>query len=645
MSREFTNVIVDTKNEPVSKILKVKTGNISNKLNLPRYQREYSWLKDDVEKLIQDFINHHRSKSTIPYYLGNFVFVTSSNPNDVDILDGQQRIISLYILSAALKHCLYTLHEEIKENLEIAESETDLRIWEREIKESIKNINGVLYKPILDRDNQETGRAPRISIFYPKDKDQFDPLVTLDQPFITDNSIDKRTKIYKAGLVFIEEITKYLQDEKFNDPDTQLYYEKKFVALTELIEYILGEAAEVTYTTVKQGEEFTIFETLNDRGKNLNCYDLTRNYFLNSAANLDDNNDSNSEEILSKKVEKAFDTHIKTNCLKNDGTSNDNNRAKTIVNDWNMSHDGKIGSSKYMTLFQKEASNSWAKASRPNSERISNLEEHLNRLKISSRSFKELTKPGSIESSTDFGNENNNQKKDLAMKLSLFQKTGFKQHYSLYMALRYRNHKIKDLIKYIDFIEKIYVNLILIFERSPSSIETILSDFAFDIYSEKAPIEELLAEHIEKIREFDIDFNTVDNKFKYIKTNSPQTQYLLRRISNAIANNSVTDYVKAEATVEHIMPQDKEEWVTIDEDTHNKNLERLGNKTLLTQTMNSINGKKPFSFKKNIYEEESWPITNSNKKYSVTNYSDWGEDSIDKRQTELSKFVKDIWGF
>ena len=49
-------VILQIKNEKLFKILKVNSGSIKPRLALPAYQREYSWTKNEIEDLIQDFI-------------------------------------------------------------------------------------------------------------------------------------------------------------------------------------------------------------------------------------------------------------------------------------------------------------------------------------------------------------------------------------------------------------------------------------------------------------------------------------------------------------------------------------------------------------------------------------------------------------
>lgn len=67
---------------------------LNNYFFLPIYQREYKWENDNVETLINDIYSYEK------YYIGN---VMVNRSNDVELIDGQQRIISVYIILSAIK--------------------------------------------------------------------------------------------------------------------------------------------------------------------------------------------------------------------------------------------------------------------------------------------------------------------------------------------------------------------------------------------------------------------------------------------------------------------------------------------------------------------------------------------------------------
>ena len=68
----------------------------NNTVYLPRYQREYSWEKRNIETLVEDIKNNEK------YYIGNLMY--SKKDGLIELIDGQQRLITLYLILSALYH-------------------------------------------------------------------------------------------------------------------------------------------------------------------------------------------------------------------------------------------------------------------------------------------------------------------------------------------------------------------------------------------------------------------------------------------------------------------------------------------------------------------------------------------------------------
>ncbi|WP_103616522.1 DUF262 domain-containing protein [Campylobacter concisus] len=75
------------------------------KFEIPFYQRAYSWKKQDIEKLISD-INCKEG-----HYLGNIV--VKKNNDKFIVIDGQQRLTTIYIIFMALREKPFELDYEI----------------------------------------------------------------------------------------------------------------------------------------------------------------------------------------------------------------------------------------------------------------------------------------------------------------------------------------------------------------------------------------------------------------------------------------------------------------------------------------------------------------------------------------------------
>ena len=64
---------------------------------IPLYQRGYSWEDKNMEVFISDIYNNDK------YYIGN-IMTLPNNENDVELIDGQQRMISTFLILCSLKN-------------------------------------------------------------------------------------------------------------------------------------------------------------------------------------------------------------------------------------------------------------------------------------------------------------------------------------------------------------------------------------------------------------------------------------------------------------------------------------------------------------------------------------------------------------
>lgn len=71
-------------------------------LHIPEYQRPYRWTTKNVEQLFAD-INNARANGKQDYLIGS-VIIHKKEDNTLDIVDGQQRITTLYLIAKALNY-------------------------------------------------------------------------------------------------------------------------------------------------------------------------------------------------------------------------------------------------------------------------------------------------------------------------------------------------------------------------------------------------------------------------------------------------------------------------------------------------------------------------------------------------------------
>lgn len=70
---------------------------------IPRYQRSYAWEKRNIVQLLEDVSKEEG------YYIGNVIVNTLQN-NEKEIIDGQQRIISIFFDSNCTSSCCGNEH-------------------------------------------------------------------------------------------------------------------------------------------------------------------------------------------------------------------------------------------------------------------------------------------------------------------------------------------------------------------------------------------------------------------------------------------------------------------------------------------------------------------------------------------------------
>ena len=66
---------------------------------IPLYQRSYAWEYDQIKQLIDDISDVKEGKK---YYLGSLVVFERKDKNIFEVVDGQQRLTTLYLLMKCL---------------------------------------------------------------------------------------------------------------------------------------------------------------------------------------------------------------------------------------------------------------------------------------------------------------------------------------------------------------------------------------------------------------------------------------------------------------------------------------------------------------------------------------------------------------
>lgn len=107
---------IDPKLKKIGDYLKLDKSSF---FSIPEYQRAYSWEIKHCDKLWQDIETFIESGGTDPYFFGTIIINCQNNDTKLDLIDGQQRTTTFFLL---LKALLIRLNDAISNNTSDEES-------------------------------------------------------------------------------------------------------------------------------------------------------------------------------------------------------------------------------------------------------------------------------------------------------------------------------------------------------------------------------------------------------------------------------------------------------------------------------------------------------------------------------------------
>lgn len=214
---------------------------------IPRFQRPYSWDRENVA----DFWNDAVTSDDLDYFIGSFVVYRESTGSDtLLIVDGQQRITTITLLLAAIRDALAEDgHDDLAKGIQQLIERPDINHRKQYVLQSDSPY------PYLQEYIQKFG-APDLDASTGAEEDALEQaysflrnqLATVIAAVDTDASIasGKKAKVRKERLLAIRDRLMRLQ-----------------LILIQL---------------TSEDDAYLIFETLNTRGKNLTVSDLVKNH-------------------------------------------------------------------------------------------------------------------------------------------------------------------------------------------------------------------------------------------------------------------------------------------------------------------------------------------------------------------------------
>lgn len=228
---------------------------------VPVYQRPYSWEDEQIDMLLKDIFEAYQSENKEEgYYIGNIIIYDKNEKVDghikkYSIIDGQQRITSFSLILMAI----YSLANIYNLEKEFIIGEIKKALWKSNFREQKKEyrtveLNSIDKKTFDDIYNYCFENAKNISEFCKRYEctSKFDKRI-----------IDNFINIYNTIKEYIEKNKDY-KDKILDFAHFILYY----------MQFIVIEA------TCKEQEVFSMFESINSKGKKLDTIDLIKTYIF-----------------------------------------------------------------------------------------------------------------------------------------------------------------------------------------------------------------------------------------------------------------------------------------------------------------------------------------------------------------------------
>lgn len=227
--------------EGIGQLLKV------NKLEVPKYQRDYAWEEKHVEDFFGDVSNAIRNNEP-EYFVGSIV-VKTNQTGRAEVVDGQQRLATTTILINAIKD----IFEEQKDDKRATQISNDY---------------------IMSRDLRTEEVVPHL-ILNQTDRDYFTKTILGD----AGSSRTTKLKLSHSKLLCAKQILSEKIKTIFSASNND------YEVLIDWIEYLSQKVRVIWVEVPDYSNAFTIFETLNDRGLDLAISDLLKNYLFHKSGN------------------------------------------------------------------------------------------------------------------------------------------------------------------------------------------------------------------------------------------------------------------------------------------------------------------------------------------------------------------------
>ena len=548
---------------------------------IPRFQREYSWDKKNYQEFLEDMLGNLIIKdgriSSSQYFLGTMLFIgnfAEGTEQEIQVVDGQQRLTTITILFSAMSDIFLTLGEQ--------------------------TLSRQLFAYIMTEDDdgnevrilKSKTSYPFFSYFIQDKEKKMSPDATTEE----EHCIKETYEYFRAQLT--EAKLKSMLKRKHGSEIVEALSE--IDVLKALRDQVLNSTF-ISISTTDREQANKIFEILNAKGKRLAYIDLIKNKIF---------------EVLNKVEPADFAEETWKNIKETLSFGKESVGLATFYQHFWSSKYKKVSSNKLYEAF-----NSTIKKSE--TEYTEFIKELLKNAKI----YMQIVNP----KREDY----NNRKEYFGIVQSLSCINNYFNVVQVRIALlALFDTKQRGIVDFtmlrdtLSCLENFHFAYNAILANRTNRLEKIYSSFAIALRKSQTKAEAKCVIRDKLVAPLDELFPTFDSfseKFvalsftKKDKVSNVKTKYAINKLNSLYSNNEV---FANDGTIEHIIPE-KEQGNTLN----------IGNLILLEDNLNVEAGHENYANKCAVYAKSNY-IWGKN---FVAQHEQWDSSMIEQRAKEMAK--------
>jgi tRNA uridine 5-carbamoylmethylation protein Kti12 len=534
-----------------------------NFLTVPKYQRAFSWDDENVANFLAD-VNTAFTDGAPEYFMGSVVL--QGTDQKYEVVDGQQRLTMATVFVAAARDFVAAKGmADVAKSLE-AQFLLTKDTWTQQVmaRLSLSVYDNDFY---LNRILQSTAVEP------------------------TRESHERLLSASTKCRVFIEDMSKH-----FNN-----WFER----LAGIVQYLEHKARVIQVVVPSHANAYVIFETLNDRGKDLSASDLLKNHLFGRAEDRIDEVQTKWNQMLGTLEPHGGDDIVITYIRQLWSATREVAREKELFSKIKE----KIASPQQAVDFAGE------------------LVSRANHYSALLNSAHPLWKQHGPEAEAIIESLN-------TLKVERFRPA---------MLALLEAFESKELVAAMGVILNGSVRYLIAIGAGGGTLEAAWSDVARRVSSKEVKTAVAFAKEMQKIVPNDEVFRTGFKSARISK--SFLARYFLaslERFARGEANSElVPNSTVTAVNLEHVLPETPgNEWKELSADIAGAYSRRIGNLVLLSSKKNSELGNQGFAKKKAVLAASEFLLTKE-----VGAMDSWGPAEIEARQAALAEMALKVWSY